>query len=701
MGSDDSNSSIYRALVDRCNELEASQAKLKAEFDELVVQQRQNRTRKTEKEVASFSGSSASDSGRNNFLENFKVGNPYRHVLQSMGHAVYVTKACSGEIRFWNPSAEKLYGWKDYEVIGQTVVDLLVDDIYLPSINKIMERLKSGQLWSGQFPLKKKSGETFMAMMTKSPLYEDGKLVGVITVSSDAAVLNIVNSELRANQDRRNGQHRVRGLNLKGTQWHPRPQIASMPKIASSVSNLASKVRLRKHEDDTSNAFSTERGRGEAVSGPEDHLNKSKAVASKVFAKMNARGTNNSVKKDDGSFLQNCSVGTSVNAESSEKPCFSSGCQENKVYSCSINVKNSPFSAKLAPSNEPMMEKSFHTSGLEFDEKDMDPLLRSTQTLEIEDANDRHPGFSRFLSSRDSIGSNPGGSSSKGDTESNSLIDCEIHWEDLQLGEEIGQGSYAVVYRGLWNGSDVAIKVFFGNDYNEGTLLDYKKEIDIMRRLRHPNVLLFMGACCSNERLAIVTEFLPRGSLFRTLHRSNQTLDVRRRLRMALDVARGVNYLHHRHPPIVHRDLKSSNLLVDKNWTVKVGDFGLSRLKHATLLSAKSGLGTPQWTAPEVLRNDPSNEKSDVFSFGVILWELMTESIPWSNLNSLQVVGVVGFMDRRLDLPEGLDPRIASIINDCWQSKPELRPSFEEILQRMSGLLQNLTAPSGRRSSQP
>ncbi|KAK1372940.1 hypothetical protein POM88_000324 [Heracleum sosnowskyi] len=118
-----------------------------------------------------------------------------------------------------------------------------------------------------------------------------------------------------------------------------------------------------------------------------------------------------------------------------------------------------------------------------------------------------------------------------------------------------------------------------------------------------------MGAVTSPERLGIVTEFLPRGSLFRLLQRSTSRIDWRRRIHMALDIARGVNYLHHCSPPIVHRDLKSSNLLVDKNWTVKVGDFGLSRLKHETFLTTKTGKGTPQWMAPEVLRNEPSDEK--------------------------------------------------------------------------------------------
>ncbi|CAN6457161.1 unnamed protein product [Victoria cruziana] len=100
-----------------------------------------------------------------------------------------------------------------------------------------------------------------------------------------------------------------------------------------------------------------------------------------------------------------------------------------------------------------------------------------------------------------------------------------------------------------------------------------------------------------------------RGSLFRLLHRTNVQVDEKKRLKMAFDVAKGMNYLHTSHPTIVHRDLKSPNLLVDKNWVVKVCDFGLSRLKHHTFLSSKSTAGTPEWMAPEVLRNELSNEK--------------------------------------------------------------------------------------------
>ncbi|KHG13620.1 Serine/threonine-protein kinase CTR1 [Gossypium arboreum] len=193
------------------------------------------------------------------------------------------------------------------------------------------------------------------------------------------------------------------------------------------------------------------------------------------------------------------------------------------------------------------------------------------------------------------------------------VSEWEIPWEDLQIGERIGIGSYGEVYRADWNGT-----------------------VEIMLRLRHPNVVLFMGAVTRSPHFSILTEFLPRGSLYKLLHRPNHQLDEKRRMRMALDV---------------------------------VCDFGLSRSKHHTFLSSKSTAGTPEWMAPEVLRNEPANEKCDVYSFGVILWELVTLRIPWKGLNPMQVVGAVGFQNRRLEIPEDVDPMVAQIIRECWQTR--------------------------------
>ncbi|KAL5559267.1 hypothetical protein UlMin_035478 [Ulmus minor] len=266
------------------------------------------------------------------------------------------------------------------------------------------------------------------------------------------------------------------------------------------------------------------------------------------------------------------------------------------------------------------------------------------------------------------------------------VSEWEIPWEDLRIGERIGIGSYGEVYHADWNGTEVAVKKFLDQDVSGDALVQFKCEVEIMLRLRHPNVVLFMGAVTRSPHFSILTEYLPRGSLYRLLHRPNFQLDEKRRLRMALDVAKGMNYLHISNPTIVHRDLKSPNLLVDKNWVVKVCDFGLSRLKHHTFLSSKSTAGTPEWMAPEVLRNEPANEKCDVYSFGVILWELATCRIPWKGLNPMQVVGAVGFQNKRLEIPEDIHPEVAQIIHDCWQREPNLRPSFTQLMVRIKGL---------------
>uniref|UniRef100_B9GW76 non-specific serine/threonine protein kinase n=1 Tax=Populus trichocarpa TaxID=3694 RepID=B9GW76_POPTR len=711
-GDDESGTSVYRVLVDRCASLEASHAKLKQQLSELT--EADEKRKKNNSEAMAMS-----DAQWGCIPGYFTTGSPYKSVLDCIGHAVHVCRASSGEIVYWNRSAENLYGWKDSEVIGQSATELLVAEDHYAHLKKIMERLSFGQSWSGRFPFKKRSGDLFMALVTKSPLYEEGELAGIVTVSSDAAIFNTENSQNRA---------RLPRLNLKKIQWNPRPPIAPVTQIASSVSNLAPNFLARKHGDDTCNEHGNSWDKGDTATDMRCFRSEipGEPAAKILLAKLNIKGIGNIGKHDDASAQQN---GPRNVAERNEAPNGTNDLASSKAsssYHCNNDAERE-ISQKINSSSEFRREYSnAYPIRSPNDSEENFPVASSTECngrhgldkpgdqlqklvcqqdrneLELEASNLESNGVEddakrqpdgNFPSNEKSVGS-LGGTSSKRDRDSNCIVDCEIHWEDLQLGEEIGRGAYAAVRRGIWNGSDVAVKIYFGNQYKEETLLDYQKEIDIMKRLRHPNVLLFMGAVYSPERLAIVTEFLPRGSLFKTLHKNSPALDIRRRLKMALDVARGMNYLHHRNPPIVHRDLKSSNLLVDKNWTVKVGDFGLSKWMNATFLTAKSGRGTPQWMAPEVLRNEPSNEnvwlalhlhRSDVFSFGVILWELMAVSIPWVKLNSLQIVGVVGFMDRRLELPESLDPKVASIINDCWRSDPEQRPSFEEIIQRMAG----------------
>ncbi|KAK3231073.1 hypothetical protein Dsin_002954 [Dipteronia sinensis] len=268
----------------------------------------------------------------------------------------------------------------------------------------------------------------------------------------------------------------------------------------------------------------------------------------------------------------------------------------------------------------------------------------------------------------------------------------EISWDELHIKERVGAGSFGTVHRAEWHGSDVAVKVLTVQDFQDDQLKEFLREVAIMKRVRHPNVVLFMGAVTKRPHLSIVTEYLPsRGSLYRLIHRpaSGELVDQRRRLRMALDVAKGINYLHNLCPPILHWDLKSPNLLVDKNWTVKVCDFGLSRFKASTFISSKSVAGTPEWMAPEFLRGEPSNEKSDVYSFGVILWELVTMQQPWNGLSPAQVVGAVAFQNRKLTIPPNTSPVLVSIMESCWADDPAQRPSFANIVESLKKLLKS------------
>ena len=167
-------------------------------------------------------------------------------------------------------------------------------------------------------------------------------------------------------------------------------------------------------------------------------------------------------------------------------------------------------------------------------------------------------------------------------------------------------------------------------------LKEFEQEVSTLASLRHPNVLQFLGVVVDGSRLSMVTELMPKGSLFNLIHNhSNIELDPKLRLRMALDVAKGMNQLHLCNPPIVHRDLKSPNLLVGLQWVVKVADFGTSRALKGEFLSTKKDGGTPHWMSPEALKGGQQiTEKTDVWSFGMVLFEIVTRELPWQELES-------------------------------------------------------------------
>ena len=261
--------------------------------------------------------------------------------------------------------------------------------------------------------------------------------------------------------------------------------------------------------------------------------------------------------------------------------------------------------------------------------------------------------------------------------------------DELRLRERVAVGGFAEVFRGTWNGTTVAVKQLL--ERGPDVVDRLREEVLTLCRLRHPNLLLFMGWCADPPLIA--TEFMRRGSLHSILRGNGGHLGAPRTHHAAVSVAKGMQYLHSRAPPILHLDLKSPNILVDDKWRVKIADFGLARARRNTLVSGRSGFhGTPEWMAPEMLRAEDYDEKADSYSYGVVLWELLAAQTPWNELHPMQVVAVVGYSDRRLTLPpeardfagENLVTRaLADLFWECASKSPIARPGFDEILERL------------------
>eukprot|EP00004_Rigifila_ramosa_P019746 TRINITY_DN5057_c0_g1_i2.p1 TRINITY_DN5057_c0_g1~~TRINITY_DN5057_c0_g1_i2.p1 ORF type:complete len:551 (-),score=115.77 TRINITY_DN5057_c0_g1_i2:48-1700(-) len=258
-------------------------------------------------------------------------------------------------------------------------------------------------------------------------------------------------------------------------------------------------------------------------------------------------------------------------------------------------------------------------------------------------------------------------------------------YEEIELGECIGVGGMGEVYKGTWHGTEIAVKKLHMSYQSLTTAAakDIAEEMALHSNLRHPNIIAFLGACVVPPNICICMEYMPRHSLYEVLHsQEGVKLDWKLIIKMGLDAARGMNFLHSSNPTIIHRDLKSHNLLVDLNMTVKVTDFGSARIKEHFAYTL-SCIGTPQWMAPEVIRAEHYNEKCDVYSFGIVLWELLTQEDPYGGMHPIQVATAVAFKDIRPPLPDLCPPSYRQLMTECWDAQPKTRPTFRDIVQRL------------------
>lgn len=254
----------------------------------------------------------------------------------------------------------------------------------------------------------------------------------------------------------------------------------------------------------------------------------------------------------------------------------------------------------------------------------------------------------------------------------------EIDFSLLKFNKMIASGSNGDLFKGVFRSQDVAIKVLRTECCNGDRQREFTQEVYILRKVRHKNVVQFIGACTRPPILCIVIEFMPGGSVYDFLHKQKGVFKLPALLKVAIEVSKGMTYLHQNN--IIHRDLKAANLLMDENEAVKIADFGIARVQHQSgIMTAETG--TYRWMAPEVIEHKPYSHKADVFSFGVVLWELLTGKLPYANMTPLQAAVSVVQQGMRPAIPRNTHPLLVELLEKCWQQEPCLRPEFSEITE--------------------
>lgn len=293
----------------------------------------------------------------------------------------------------------------------------------------------------------------------------------------------------------------------------------------------------------------------------------------------------------------------------------------------------------------------------------------------------------------------------------------EIDLAKLDIRNVIAHGTYGTVYRGTYDGQDVAVKVLDWGEDGIATAAEtaalrasFQQEVAVWHKLDHPNVTKFIGASMGTSNLKIpsnntssdahnslpsraccvVVEYLPGGTLKKYLIRNwRKKLALGVVIQLALDLSRGLSYLHSK--KIVHRDVKTENMLLDSRRTLKIADFGVARVEAQNPRDMTGETGTLGYMAPEVLDGKPYNRKCDVYSFGICLWEIYCCDMPYPDLSFAEVSSAVVRQNLRPDIPRCCPSSLASIMKKCWDANPEKRPEMDEVV----GLLEAIDTSKG------
>ncbi|KAL5769102.1 hypothetical protein ACOSQ2_015885 [Xanthoceras sorbifolium] len=260
-----------------------------------------------------------------------------------------------------------------------------------------------------------------------------------------------------------------------------------------------------------------------------------------------------------------------------------------------------------------------------------------------------------------------------------------IDLRKLNMGPAFAQGAFGKLYRGTYNGEEVAIKILERpvNNLEKAQLIEqqFQQEVMMLATLKHPNIVRFIGGCRKPMVWCIVTEYAKGGSVRQFLtKRQNRSVPLKLAVKQALDVARGMAYVHGL--GLIHRDLKSDNLLIFGDKSIKIADFGVARIEVQTE-GMTPETGTYRWMAPEMIQHRPYTQKVDVYSFGIVLWELITGLLPFQNMTAVQAAFAVVNKGARPIIPNDCLPALGEIMTRCWDANPNVRPPFSEVVRML------------------
>lgn len=288
----------------------------------------------------------------------------------------------------------------------------------------------------------------------------------------------------------------------------------------------------------------------------------------------------------------------------------------------------------------------------------------------------------------------------------------EIDLAKLDMKHVIAHGTYGTVYRGVYDGQDVAVKLLDWGEDGIATSAEaaalrtsFRQEVAVWHKLDHQNVTKFVGASMGTSNLKIpskdsstenrdslparaccvVVEYLPGGTLKQYLIKNRRKkLAFKVVIELALDLSRGLSYLHSK--KIVHRDVKTENMLLDSRRNLKIADFGVARVEAQNPRDMTGETGTLGYMAPEVLDGKPYNRRCDVYSFGICLWEIYCCDMPYPDLSFAEVSSAVVRQDLRPEMPRCCPSSLASIMRKCWDGNSERRPEMSEVVKLLESI---------------